>query len=204
MSRWWRRGSDANSQRRWVVVDVETTGMDASADELVSIAGVALLDGRVVAADSMEIVLRRSTASSRENIVVHGIGVQAQLTGAEPSDALRTFIDFIAQAPLVAFHALFDRGFLRRAIKFYTNLPFDNPWLDLADLAPALDTEARAKSLDEWLQRYGIPVIARHSAAADAFATALLATRLLAEARRQGASEFVSLQALARNARWLR
>jgi len=204
MLNWWRNRSGANAARRWIVVDVETTGMDTSADELISIGGVALVDGRVVAADSTEVILRRSTASSRDNIVVHGIGVQAQLAGTDPHAAMRAFMDFVGQAPLVAFHAPFDRGFLVRAIKAYVNLPFDNPWLDLAELAPILVPETRSKSLDEWLQHYRIPVTSRHSAAADAFATALLAMRLLPEAKRQGASDFASMQQLANCARWAR
>ena len=177
--------------------------MDASVDELISIGAVALIDGRVNAADSIEVIIKRATGSSRENIVVHGIGVQAQQRGTEPRDALRTFMDFVGVAPMVAFHASFDKAFLSRAIKYYINVPFDNPWLDLAQLAPVLDNEARAKSLDEWLQRYEIPVTMRHSAAADAFATALLAARLLPEARRQGASDFASMQAMARYAKWV-
>jgi DNA polymerase-3 subunit epsilon len=89
-------------------------------------------------------------------------------------------------------------------IRFYVNQPFDNPWLDLAQLAPALFPAVPLKSLDEWLARFGIPVGERHSAAADAFATALLAARLLPEARRQGADSFGRMVRLARNARWVR
>ena len=43
----------------------------------------------------------------------------------------------------------------------------------------------------------------RHSAAADAFATALLMARLLPEARRQGSVGFNAMQQLARQAKWL-
>ena len=204
MFNWWRRRARARNIRRWVVVDVETTGLDASSDGLIAIGGVAMIDGRVVPADSVEIIVKRATASSRENIVVHGIGAQAQLAGTDPSEALRLFMDFVARAPLVAFHARFDRAFLARAIKIYINQPFDNAWIDLAELAPVLDSNTRLKSLDEWLQRYDIPVIVRHSAAADAFATALLAARLLPEAERQGASDFASLQRLARHVHWMR
>ena len=204
MFNWWHRRARARNIRRWVVVDVETTGLDASSDGLVAIGGVAMIDGRVVPVDSVEIIVKRATASSRENIVVHGIGAQAQLAGTDPSEALRLFMDFVARAPLVAFHARFDRAFLARAIKIYINQPFDNAWIDLAELAPVLDSNTRLKSLDEWLQRYDIPVIVRHSAAADAFATALLAARLLPEAERQGASDFASLQRLARHVHWMR
>lgn len=203
MFSWARTRSSDSERQRWVVVDVETTGMDAATDELISIGGVAMFDGRVIPTDSIEIIVEKTTPSSRENILLHGIGAQAQLAGTDPHRAMRSFMDFVGQAPLVAFHARFDRGFLARAIKVYVNLPFDNPWLDLAELAPVLDSKARLKSLDEWLQRYQIPISARHNAAADAFATALLAARLLPEARRQGASDFVSLQRLARYARWV-
>ena len=204
MLAWWRRRSSERAARRWVVVDVETTGLHATVDELISIGGVAMFDGRVVLADSIEIIIRKTSASSRDNIVVHGIGVQAQLSGTDPRDAMREFIDFVGPDPLIAFHAPFDREFLARAIKSYINLPFDNPWLDLAELAPVLYPNAGQQSLDEWLQRYGISLASRHNAAADAFATALLVARLLPEAERQGAGDYFAMRRLARHARWLR
>lgn len=191
--------------QRWIVVDVETSGMDVSSDELISIGAVAMHeDGHVLPGDSMEIVVRQGTASSRENILVHGVGVEAQMNGVDPRKAIGMFLEYVSTAPMLAFHAPFDRGFLARVIKFYVNQPFDNPWLDLAELAPALYPALNLRSLDEWLGRFGIPVSARHSAASDAFATALLASRLLPEARRQGAPSFGKMMKLARNARWLR
>ncbi len=190
--------------KRWVVVDVETSGLNLGQHALISIGAVAMRsDGHVLPGESFEIVYRQDQASSRENILVHGIGVQAQHGGVAPEVATRAFLDFIGVSPLLAFHAPFDRGFLARAVKIFVNQPFDNPWLDLAELAPALDPKARLRSLDEWLARYEITVSARHSAAADAYATALLAARLLPEARRQGALGFRAMQRLARQARWM-
>jgi DNA polymerase-3 subunit epsilon len=193
------------THRRWVVVDVETSGMDVASDALISIGAVAMQDdGHVLPGDSIEIIVQQDAASSRENILVHGVGVAAQLNGIEPRTAVGLFMEYVSTAPILAFHAPFDRGFLARVIKFYVNQPFDNPWLDVAELAPALYPSLNLRSLDEWLLRFGIPVAARHSAAADAFATALLAARLLPEARRQGAPSFGKMMRLARNARWLR
>ena len=106
---WWRGRSSERAARRWVVVDVETTGLHATVDELISIGGVAMFDGRVVPADSIEIIIKKPSASSRDNILVHGIGVQAQLSGTDPRDAMREFIDFVGPDPLIAFHAPFDR-----------------------------------------------------------------------------------------------
>lgn len=198
-------GGAASAQaQRWVVVDVETSGFDPAQDGLISIGAVAMRsDGRVMPAESFEIIYRQARASTRDNILVHGIGVQAQRDGVDPPTATRAFLDFVGVSPILAFHAPFDRGFLARAVKIFVNQPFDNPWLDLAELAPALDPKAGLKSLDEWLRRYAIVVTERHSAAADAFATALLASRLLHEGRRQGVSDFKGLQKLARAARWV-
>lgn len=197
-------GGGTAAPERWVVVDVETSGFDVAQHGLISIGGVAMRsDGRVLPAESFEIVYRQDVASSKENILVHGIGAQAQIDGADPAEATRAFLDFVGVSPILAFHAPFDRGFLARAVKIFVNQPFDNPWLDLAELAPALDPKPGLKSLDEWLRHYDIPVSSRHSAAADAFATALLAARLLPEAARQGTRGFRALQKLAREAKWL-
>jgi len=199
-----RRGGRRDSTpHRWVVVDVETSGMDVNNDRLIAIGAVAIVDGRIMPGDSLEIVVRQATASSRENILVHGVGAKAQLGGTDPQSAMRAFLDYVGRAALLAFHAPFDRRFLARVTRHYVNQPFDNPWLDIAELAPALEPKAPLKSLDEWLQYYGIPVVARHSAASDAFATALLMTRLLPEARRQGARTFADMQQLVRQAKWL-
>ncbi|HQR20145.1 MAG TPA: 3'-5' exonuclease [Burkholderiaceae bacterium] len=200
---WLRFGRRGGAHQRWVVVDVETSGMDVSSDQLIAIGAVAIVDGRVVPGDSLEIIVKQAAASSRENILVHGVGAHAQLNGTDPPHAVRAFMDYAGRAPMLAFHAPFDRSFLARVTKHYVNQPFDNPWLDIAELAPALSPKLSLKSLDEWLQHYGIPVAARHSAASDAFATALLMTRLLPEARRQGAPGFGDMQKLARAAKWL-
>ncbi|HTN49617.1 MAG TPA: 3'-5' exonuclease [Burkholderiaceae bacterium] len=195
-------GTRAAAPQRWVVVDVETSGMDATRDALIAVGAVALVDGRVVPKDSFELIVRQVSASARANILVHGVGAAAQLNGVDPPRAVRAFLDYVGQAPLLAFHARFDRGFIARAVKAYVNQPFDNPWLDIADLAPALD-KTGLRSLDEWLRHYSIPVSARHSAASDAFATALLTMRLLSLAARAGTTSFAGLQRLARHAKWL-
>lgn len=199
-----RRPRADPAHARWVVIDVETSGLDPSADGLISIGGVAMhANGHVMPGDSLEVIYRQRAASSRDNILVHGIGADAQLKGADPEQATRAFLDFVGACPILAFHAPFDRGFLARAVKIFVNQPFDNAWLDLAQLAPALEPATDFKLLDDWLAHYGIPVSARHSAAADALATALLAARLLRVARQQGALDFTALQTLAREARWI-
>lgn len=185
---------------RWVVLDCESSGLDPDRDRLLSIGAVAVREGRVELADAYAAVLRQAQASESSNILVHGIGSDAQMAGSEPGEALAGFSRYAGESPAVAFHAPFDRALLRRAI------PDWKPrWLDLAQLAPAL-FQAQAKScrsLDDWLAAFAIGHPERHDALADAYATAQLLLVVLAEAERQGLGTAGDLLAAERGRRWL-
>ncbi len=70
---------------RWVIVDLETSGLDPSRDVLLAIGAVAVHGDRVVVSDSLELGVRPEQTSSRPNILVHGIGEQAQRAGVSPA-----------------------------------------------------------------------------------------------------------------------
>ncbi len=164
---------------RWIVVDLETSGLNPRQDRLLAIGAVALRDARVVVGDSFEMLVRPRIASGRDNILVHGIGAEAQLSAAAAAVACERFRDYIGDCPLAAFHAPFDRQVLLRAMRASAGIRLSNPWLDIADLAPALLPTVGARSLDEWLEHFGIVPGRRHRASSDAFATAMLFACLL-------------------------
>lgn len=209
--------------QRMVVVDVESSGLNPRRDRLISVGAVAVRDGLVHLADSFQVVLRQDRASDDQNIVVHGIGGTAQLSGCDPAAGLVDFLAFAGKAPLVAFTADFDRILIERASAAVLGLKPDNRWFDLALLAPAIypggaenrdgprrsntgtvpGTVPAFRTLDEWLQRFGIENYARHDALADALATAQLLLVVLAEAQRQGESTLAELVKLQRAQLWL-
>jgi DNA polymerase-3 subunit epsilon len=172
---------------RFVVADVESTGLDMRADRLIAIGAVTVEAGRIDLGRSFYSVLRQDAASSRENILVHGICGTQQREGEDPVEALLGFLEFAGRAPLVGYHAAFDAVMIGRAMQHYLGAPFKLPWIDLAYVAPELvPTEGvRHKGLDAWLQRYGIEVFSRHDAVADALATAQLLLAVLAHARKK-------------------
>jgi DNA polymerase III subunit epsilon len=201
-----RSAEDALAPRalRWVVVDCEASGLDPHRDRLLSIGAVALREGRIDHADAFGAVLRQEQASEPPNILIHGIGAQAQMGGRDPGAVLGEFARYAAGATLVAFHAAFDQALFQRAMA--ANAGRWRPrWLDLAQLAPALYPRraASCKSLDEWLAAFSIGHPARHDAMADAYATAQLLLVLLAEAERQGIATAGELFAVERSRRWL-
>lgn len=194
----------AAAELRWVVLDCESSGLDAQRDRLLAIGAVAVEGGRIPIDDSFSVLLRQDAASDASNIVIHGITGTEQLSGTDPGEALGRFAQFAADAPLVAFHAPFDRALLTRALRQHGRA-LDNRWLDLATLAPALYPQhaRRCKALDDWLGLFGIANPRRHDALSDAYATAMLFQMLLECARTQGAHTDADLLRVAHGRHWL-
>ena len=198
----WRALSGMNertplSQARFVVVDVETSGLDARRDRLLAIGAVTIESRRLLPGQGYEAFVRSETPSSRANILVHGITPQAQRSGSAPEAALMGFLEFARRDVLVAFHAKFDQVVLDRAVRTQLGVRLANPWIDAAQLAPALVPEARLanRPLDDWLGYFGLCAHIRHSAVSDAFATGELLLILLARAARQGLTSVSQLHA---------
>lgn len=200
----WRPQDTPLAAAPWVAVDCETSGLDLRADRLLSIGAVRLLDGRISVGDAFHLVVRQAEESPAGNIVIHGIGGEAQRGGIPPAEALSAFDAYAGEAVLVGYHSHFDRTMLERAMKEQGRAPWRRQWLDLAQLLPALfASRARAcKSLDDWLRAMDIAVDGRHDALADAVATAQLFQVALAEAARQGVRGVRGLRNLAADARW--
>jgi DNA polymerase-3 subunit epsilon len=193
------------ARMRWVVVDVETGGLDAARDPLLSIGAVAIEHGRIVFDPSLEVGLRQAQSTAAANILIHGISGSEQRAGDAPHAALLDWLEFAQGAPRVAFHAAFDQTVLQREVRAQLGLPSKAPWFDAAVVAPLLfpDAAPHCRHLDDWLAHFGIAVYARHGALADAYATAELWLVLLAAAQRENIDTPHRLQRLLRARRWL-
>lgn len=180
---WWKRGA-AVDESRWLMVDVETSGLDAARDRLLAIAAIALRvdwarrELAVVLGDSFEVVLRQEAPSTHANILLHGIGVQRQMEGVPGPAALQAFAAFAGTSPLLAFHAAFDRTLIGRYAGHTLGGALANRWLDIEQLCGVTHPRVRARSLDEWMAHFGIRCAARHQATADTLAECDLLLRI--------------------------
>jgi DNA polymerase-3 subunit epsilon len=204
----WRRLPSANLatphlRARYIVVDTETTGLDMRRDRVIAIGAAAVSACRLPLSDCFATVLRQDEASANANILIHGIGGQMQLSGVEPKTGMLDFLDYVGNAPLVAFRAEFDRTMLARALKSILGVPFNHPWIDLAFLLPALFRGTECNTLEDWLSHFEIAPAARHQALADAFATAQLLQIALHAADRQGMGTAERLIAMQKAQHWL-
>lgn len=182
-------------QQRWVVVDVETTGLSLARDHVLSIGAVAIEDGAVTPSRSFARTLAR-THKPGPSVLLHGLGPGALAAGCAPEQALLEFLEFTGSSPLLAFHAAFDQHMLARAMKQSLGYRWQAPFLDVAELAPLLlpDGPRQGAGLDEWIAHLRLEINERHHAVADAQVTAEAAMMLFSHARRQGLDTPQALQ----------
>jgi DNA polymerase-3 subunit epsilon len=169
---------------RYVTVDVETTGLDMRRDRVLSIGAVSVSGGLIDLAGCFEVLLRQPESSSRDNILVHRIGGQRQMSGEDPAEALVRFLEYVGHAPLVAFRSEFDQSMIDRALKETLGVATQSAWIDLAKVLPALYPANDCRTMDDWLAMMKIRMLARHDALADALATAQMLQVALAAADR--------------------
>lgn len=193
-------------EARWVVIDVESSGLDPRRDSLIAVGAIAVAARCIALGQSYYRVLRQDAPSATENILVHRIGTAEQLGGVDPRDALIGLLEFAGKAPCVGYNAPFDAAMLERAARTWLGESLRLAWIDLAWLAPAVarDAAGARQPLDVWLDAFGISAAVRHHALADALATAQLLLVLERKAAERGMRTVSALRKAAAGERWLR
>lgn len=162
-----------------VVLDTETTGLDASSDRLVQIGAVILRGGEVHGEDCFETLVDPGLPIPPASTAIHGIEDKDVAGAPGPREALEGLIGFIGGRPVIGFSIAFDLQVLSREA---AAAGLDWPQLralDVRPLAQAATPPLADYSLDTLTAWAGIENAGRHSAMGDAQATAELFLHLL-------------------------
>ncbi|MEO1776052.1 MAG: exonuclease domain-containing protein [Pseudomonadota bacterium] len=166
----------------FVVFDTETTGLDPSnGDEIVQIAAVRVLNGRLLDGERFEMLVNPGRRIPSVATGVHGITEEMVADAADVPKALTRFHRFCHGSVIVAHNAPFDMAFLTRR-EAEIGARFDHALLDTVLLSALIwGRSGTDHTLDALAERLDvvIPPAARHTAHGDAMATALVLTRLI-------------------------
>ena len=166
----------------FVVLDVETTGLNTHADEIIEIGAVRVENGVEVAEFSELIDPGRPVPDK----VVEITGItSAMLRGKRTlMEAMPDFARFCDGAVLVAHNAPFDIAFFRRAFK-QAGLPFAFTIVDTLALVRNQYPHNKSHKLGVMCKRLSISLLNAHRAVHDARATSLLLLKVLHEVQRE-------------------
>jgi DNA polymerase-3 subunit epsilon len=164
----WRRAE-------FVVLDLETTGLDLRRDEIVSYRAVTVRGGRAIGASAVYGLVRPARPVTRAAVEVHALRLE-DLEHAPPLvDCARVLADLLRGRVLVAHAAWVEQAFLGRALRA-GGVRLDGPVVDTAALArEALVVRERDEGepdLERLVAGMGLPVHTPHHALVSAVTTA--------------------------------
>ncbi len=145
----------------FVALDLETTGLDSTTDEIIDI-GAVRFTARRTEAEMTTLVRPRGHISA---FITNLTGITDNMVQQAPSldEVLPRLRDFIGDAVIVGHNIRFDLGFLEQAGLF-----LDNPVVDTYELASVLLPGASRYGLGALGHMLGIPLRATHRALDDA------------------------------------
>ncbi|MBS1828429.1 MAG: 3'-5' exonuclease [Acidobacteria bacterium] len=179
-------------QVRFIVLDSETTSLDPRTARIITIGAVAVQNGEILLEDSFEALLR--VAHNTSAVTVHGITRDESQSGLEEPEALRLFLDYVKDGVIVGHHIGHDISTFNSGYQRNFGFTIDNRSLDTMDLTLHLERDGafagqeqiRNFSLDGLCTQFGVVPHDRHTAAGDAWITALIFLRLLRLAAKHG------------------
>jgi DNA polymerase-3 subunit epsilon len=167
------------AQLAYTAFDTETTGLEPSAgDEIISIGAVRILNARILENECFDQLIDPRRPIARDAVKIHGIH-SAMLAGQPHIDAvLPAFARFCEDTVLLGHNVAFDLRFLKLKERS-SGTRFRHPLLDTLLLSAVLHQAQDSHRLEALARRFGVQVIARHTALGDAMLTAEVFLRMI-------------------------
>ena len=175
-----RKTDDVMLDLTYVVFDFETTGFNAGGkDSIIEIGAVKMKDGVIL--EKYDELINPGVKLEQKIIDVTSI-TDEMLEGKDNEEnAIKRFIEWFGDLPMVAHNAKFDVSFLEMAYKKYNLGTFKNTVIDTLELSRTLDNNYARHSLSALVKRYDVPwdEESHHRGDYDAEGTALVFYKML-------------------------
>jgi DNA polymerase-3 subunit epsilon len=194
------------TEGKYVVVDLELTGLDEKKDSIVSIGAVCMHGGVIDLGNTFYQLISPRTELKASSVVIHEI--MPSEVAKEPSIDLviDEFLNFCGDSIIVGHFVDIDLAFINREMKRIHGATVTNPAVDTMSIYEWLRKRNKSGScaatlfsgyrLYDIVKCYGISVNGAHNALMDAFTTAQLLQRffpLMGEAGVKDISDLLSI-----------
>ena len=103
-------------KQRYLVIDLELTGLDPKQHEIVSVAWV-VIENQCIKMSQSKHFINKDVKSLQQSPVFHGISNEAISTGLSLNSILKNLSEYFSDSILVFHNAALDWGFLKVALK---------------------------------------------------------------------------------------
>ena len=175
-----RPTEDVMLDQTFVVFDFETTGFNAGGtDSIIEIGAVKMKDGMIV--EKYDELINPGRPLPEKIVEVTNITDDMLADKDNEENAVKRFVEWFGDCPMVAHNAKFDVSFLEMAYKKYNLGTFKNPVIDTLELSRTMDNTYARHSLSALVKRYEVPwdESAHHRGDYDAEGTALVFYKML-------------------------
>lgn len=177
---------------RFVVLDLETTGLNVKKDRMLSLGAVVVEAQEIRIEERMECFVHQPLYEPNQSIRIHGIMPQQNAIGITEERAIKELLAFLRQGVIVGHHIGFDIAILNQVTKRMYGRSLQNKVIDTRVLAERVqglrlgENPHEAFTLDQVCQSFNIPLHERHTAAGDTLLTALLFLKLMGRLQKRG------------------
>lgn len=164
----------------YCVFDFETTGFNAGGgDSIIEIGAVLIKEGNII--DKFDELIDPGRPLPKKITEVTGITDEMLKGKDNEENAIKRFIEFFKDYPMVAHNAKFDTSFLEMAYQKYGLGEFTNCVIDTLELSRALDNGFAKHSLSALVKRYNVEFDeeSHHRADYDAEGTAYVLDKMV-------------------------
>lgn len=173
-----RKRKSSASFDSYVVVDLETTGLSFTEDEIIEIGAILVKDKQIEASYSALIKPNKKLPASIQSLT----GISNEMLDVEGrvlSEVIPEFLTFVEDLPIVSHNVNFDYGFLRLACQ-NLNLPLlSNRSIDTLSLARRLLDDVRDFKLQTLVEYFNIETDTKHRSLADCISTHMVYEKLI-------------------------
>ena len=166
--------------QEYVVFDFETTGFNAGGeDSIIEIGAVKIKNGEIV--EKYDELINPGRELPKKIVELTNITDEMLKDKDSEENAIKRFIEWFGDLPMVAHNAKFDVSFLEMAYKKYNLGEFKNTVLDTLELSRTMDNNYARHSLSALVKRYEVEwdEDAHHRGDYDAEGTALVFWKML-------------------------
>ena len=176
---------------RYVIFDLETTGLSPVNDRIIEIGAVKMEGGKIIDSFSCFVNPQIPIPFRTENLT--GINDTMVQDARTIEEVLPEFLDFCKDAVLVAHNAGFDTGFIREKADKLLGLKTDCTIVDTVALSRALLPKLGKFTLDHVAKVLNIPPFNHHRAVDDAQACADIFIELIKKLKARGIKDLDSV-----------